>query len=125
MKTIAQQLRVKDFPFKIKDKNNNRIYFENSNGHWWKQEFDSNNNEIYFEHSDGYWSKQEFDKNNKQIYWENSDGYWWKLEYDSNNNEIYWEDSDGTIIDNRPKLTPEFTMDELIAKVGFEFKIKK
>ena len=83
MKTIAQQLRVKDFPFKIKD------------------------------------------KNNKQIYFENSDGYWWKLEYDSNNNEIYWEDSDGTIIDNRPKLTPEFTMDELIAKVGFEFKIKK
>ena len=83
MKTIAQQLRVKDFPFKIKD------------------------------------------KNNKQIYFENSDGYWWKLEYDSNNNEIYYEDSDGTIIDNRPKLTPEFTMDELIAKVGFEFKIKK
>ena len=83
MKTIAQQLNVKDFPFKIKDKNNNRIYYEDSNG---------------------YWSKREFDKNN---------------------NIIYYEDSDGEIIDKRPKPTPEFTMEELIEKLGYEFKIKK
>ena len=43
----------------------------------------------------------------------------------TSNNEIYYEDSDGIIKDNRPKSTPEFTMEELIAKVGFEFKIKK
>jgi hypothetical protein len=83
MKTIAKQLNVKDFPFVIKDKNNNRIYFENSNGNWYKQEFDKNNNEIYY------------------------------------------ETSDGTIRDNRPKPTPEFTMEELVSKLGFEFKIKK
>jgi hypothetical protein len=83
MKTIAQQLNVKDFPFVIKDKNNNKIYYENS---------------------DGYWVKQEFD---------------------SNNNIIYWEDSDGEILDNRPKSTPEYTMEELVAKLGFDFKIKK
>ena len=83
MKTIAQQLKVKDFPFEIKDKNNNLIY------------------------------------------WEDSEGYWCKREFDSNCNRIYCEYSDGEIIDNRPKSTPEFTMEELIAKVGFEFKIKK
>lgn len=83
MKTIAEQLNVKEFPFEIKDKNNNLIYIENSNGYWCKREFDSNNN------------------------------------------EIYWENSNGEVIDNRTKLTPEFTMEELIAKVGFEFKIKK
>jgi hypothetical protein len=83
MKTIAQQLKVTDFPFKIKDKNNNPIYFEDSSG------------------------------------------YWEKLEYDSNNNRIYYENSNGTIIDNRPKPTPEYTMEELVAKLGFEFKIKK
>jgi len=104
MKTIAQQLNVTEFPFEIKDKNNNRIYIEYSNGCWWKQEYDSNNNRIYFENSNGYWAKRE---------------------YDANNNEIYYENSDGTITDNRPKSTPEYTMDELIAKVGFEFKIKK
>jgi hypothetical protein len=34
MKTIAQQLNVKDFPFEIKDKNGNELYYENSNGFW-------------------------------------------------------------------------------------------
>ena len=104
MKTIAEQLKVKDFPFVIEDKNNNEIYYENSGGFWWKQEYDSNNNRINSECSNRNWVKRE---------------------YDSNNNEIYYEDSDGKIIDNRPKSTPEFTMEELIAKVGFEFKIKK
>jgi hypothetical protein len=37
MKTIAQQLNVRYFPFEIRDKNGNRIYFENSNGYWVKQ----------------------------------------------------------------------------------------
>jgi hypothetical protein len=104
MKTIAQQLNVTDFPFEIKDKNNNLIYWENSNG---------------------CWSKREFDLNKNLIYWKKSDGYWSKREYDLNNNQIYYENSIGIITDNRPKITPEYTIEELIAKVGFEFKIKK
>ena len=74
MKTIAQELKLKKFPYTIKDKNNNEIYYENSNGHWWKQEYDSNNNRIYIENSDGGWWKQEFDSNNNRIYHENSKG---------------------------------------------------
>ena len=53
MKTIAQQLNVKEFPFEIKDKNGNVIYYENSNGDWLKREFDSDGNKIYYENSDG------------------------------------------------------------------------
>ena len=82
MKTIAQQLNVKEFPFVIEDKNGKEIYFENSNGGWWKSKYDSNGNEIYFE---------------------DSNGVWWKREYDSNGNRIYYENSDGVIVDNRPK----------------------
>jgi hypothetical protein len=104
MKTIAQELKIKDFPFEIRDKNNNQIYYEYSNGYWVKREFDSKNNIIYCETSNGYWIKQE---------------------YDSNNKEIYWENSYGTIINNRPKTIPEFTMEELVAKLGYNFKIKK
>jgi len=33
MKTIAQQLKVKEFPFKIKDKDGNQIYSESSDGY--------------------------------------------------------------------------------------------
>ena len=103
MKTIAQQLNVTEFPFKIKDKNGNVIYWENSNGNWYKNEYDSNGNQIYTENSTGGWCKREYDSNGNQIYYETSDGYWYKNEYDSNGNQIYYENSNGKIIDNRPK----------------------
>lgn len=93
-KTIAQQLNVTDFPFEIKDKNGNRIYYETSNGYWFKSEYDSNGNKIYYE---------------------NSNGFWEKYEYDSDNNEIYIEDSDGVIKDNRPK-------DDVIILNGIKYK---
>jgi len=82
MKTIAQQLNVKEFPFSIRDKNGNRIYYEDSNNYWAKREFDSNRNRIYYEDSNNYWAK-----------WE----------YDSNGSLIYYENSTGLITDNRPK----------------------
>jgi len=106
MKTIAQKLNIKDFPFRIKDSNGKEIYFENSNGYWWKSEYDSNGNGIYYENSDGYWSKSE---------------------YDSNEDEIYYENSEGTIVDHRPK-TVELTMDDIAKKFGIDvnnLKIKK
>ena len=106
MTTIAQQLKIKEFPFQIKD---------------------SNGKEIYCENSEGYWSKAEYDYNGKEIYYENSEGYWWKREYDYNGNKIYYENSDGTIYDIRPK-TVELTMDEIAKKFGIDvnnLKIKK
>ena len=105
MKTIAQQLNIKEFPFEIKDLNGNDIYWENSKGYWEKREYNSNNNRIYHENSDGYWEKSEFD---------------------SNSNEIYYENSSGEIIDNRPKT--ELTMDQIAEKFGVDvnqLKIKK
>jgi hypothetical protein len=52
--TLAQFLKVKDFPFTIKDKNGKQIYFEDSNGFWSKTEYNSDGNEIYYEHSNGF-----------------------------------------------------------------------
>jgi len=103
MKTITQQLNVKDFPFIIKDKNGNEIYYEDSHGFWHKRECDSNGKVIYSEDSNGWWYKNEYDSNGNKIYYENSTGYWEKSEYDSNGNKIYWENSNGEIRDNRPK----------------------
>jgi uncharacterized membrane protein len=103
MKTIAQQLNIKEFPFEIKDKNGKVIYFENSHGYWVKSEYDSNGNQIYSETSDGNWNRIECDSNGNVIYCESSHGGWSKREYDSNGNQIYYESSDGFIVDNRPK----------------------
>ena len=115
--TIAKQLKIKEFPFEIKDSNGKEIYWEDSNGYWSKREFDSKGNRIYFENSYGFWEKREYDSKGNKIYFEDSDGYWVKREYDSNGKEIYYEDSEGKIIDNRPKTDVQKAI-ELLTKEG-------
>lgn len=51
MKTIAEQLNIKEFPFIIKDKDGNVIYHEN-NGVWSISEY-KDGNRIYYENSYG------------------------------------------------------------------------
>lgn len=51
--TIAQQLKIKKFPFSIKDSNGNEIYYEDSDVYWSKSEYDSHDNQIYYENSSG------------------------------------------------------------------------
>lgn len=114
--TIAQQLKIKEFPFSIKDNKGNRIYLENSKGVWERFEYDSGCNRIYLETSYGYWWKREYNLEGREIYYENSSRYWIKREYDSNNNVIYYETLSGVITDNRPKPVTELTMDEIAAK---------
>ena len=82
MKTIAEQLNVTEFPFRIWDSKKRLIYFEESNKRWAKYEHDSEGNVIYYE---------------------NSNGFWWRAQYDANGNKIYFENSRGEIEDNRPK----------------------
>ena len=100
MKTIAQQLNVKEFSFEIKDKNGNKLYHENSDGFWVKREFDKNNNEVYYEYSSGYWEKREYDKNN---------------------NEVYFENSKGTIIDKRSKKCTN----KVVTIDGVDYELKE
>ena len=102
--TIAQQLKIKEFPFIIRNKDGDKIYYETSKGKWTKSEYDSNAKQTYYEDYTGYCIKYEYDSNGNLIYWENSEGSWSKGEYGSNGNLIYWENSDeGVIRDNRPK----------------------
>ncbi len=107
MKTIAQQLNVKDFPFIIRDNDENIIYWEDSVGYWAKRKFDSKGNEIYYEDSTGFWAKKEYNSKGKEIYYEDSNGCWSKSEYNSKGKEIYFENSDGVVIDNRPNPSCE------------------
>ena len=124
--TIAQQLKVKDFPFEIKDIKGKLIYTESSKGYWYKYEYDAKGNRIYYEDSNGFWIKYEYDAKGNLIYFEVSKGYWEKREFDANGNEIYYESSKGEIIDTRPKVT--LTMLEIAAKFGIsvdKLQIKK
>ena len=99
--TIAQFLKVKTFPFIIKDEKGNEIYFEDSTGFWYKYEYNEKGNLIYLE---------------------DSDGYWYKREYNDNGNLIYYEDSDGLIIDKRPKSMIELTLQDIAKLKGVDVK---
>ena len=106
MKTIAQQLNIKSFPFYI-HANGKQVYYENSKGTWVKSEYDANGNLVYYEDSYGYWQKREFDANGREVYFENSNGY---------------------IKDNRPNPVKEYSMDEIAKSLGIsvnQLKIKK
>jgi hypothetical protein len=119
MTTIAQQLNIKEFPFRIKNKEGKQVYYEDSNGYWWKREY-KEGNEIYYENSNEYWYKREW-KDGNEIYYENSEGYWYKSEY-KDGNEIYYEDSDGIIRDNRPKERP--CVGKKVTIDGVEYELK-
>jgi len=94
MKTIAQQLNIKTFPFNIKDSDGKQIYWETSDGYWLKYEW-ADGKEIHYETSDGVWVKREY-AGGKVIRYENSDGY---------------------IVDNRPKTNIQKAID-LLTKEG-------
>jgi|688.fasta_scaffold1160878_2 hypothetical protein len=97
--TIAQSLKVKTFPFVIK----------NDKG-----------NEIYCEAADGYWIKREYNDQGNQIYYEAADGDWLKCEYDAKGNLIYYEAADGLIIDKRPKPMIELTIEDIAKLKGVD-----
>ena len=106
-KTIAQQLKIKQFPFVIKDDNGNLVYHEDSDGYWWKLQYDDANNLVYHEDSYGYWCKKEFD---------------------DANNVVYYEDSSGYISDKRPKSKAMAKVAEarkLLEQAEKEFKIEQ
>ena len=67
------------FPIDKYDKNNNLIYYKDSNGYECWKEFDKNNNLIYSKSSSGYEFWKEFDKNNNLIHSKDSNGKEWKI----------------------------------------------
>jgi hypothetical protein len=118
--TFAQFLKVKDFPFLIKDKNGKPIYLEYSNGYWFKHEYDDGGNNIRYETSNGFWIKREYDDEGKEIRYENSTGLWIKREYDDEGNEIRYETSNGVIIDKRSKPMIELTLEDIAKMKGVD-----
>ena len=83
------------FPIDIKNADGNPTYSENSNGLWWRYEYDEKGKETYFEESDGYWCRCEYDKKGNKTYSETSTGIWLRREYDKDGKKTYFENSYG------------------------------
>jgi hypothetical protein len=83
--------------------------------------YDSNGNELTFKDSLGYWGERTYDDNGNQLTYKDSDGYWNERTYDDNGNQLTFKNSRGVT----KGFDKEYTMDELIEKIGHNFKIKK
>lgn len=70
---------------------------------------------------DGFSFESTYDSNGKELTYKNSDGYSSEYTYDSNGKELTYKDSNGV---TRGFDIPEYTMEELVEKLG-NFKIKK
>jgi hypothetical protein len=106
------------------DKKGNIVYkfLTNSKGDWWKYTYNEKGNPLTCENSKGDWSKCTYDEKGNQLTCENSKGDWSKYTYDEKGNELTYENSDGIKMGFD---IPEFTMEELVKKIGYNFKIKK
>jgi len=62
------------FPIGIKNEAGKETYFENSNGHWCKSEYNPSGKATYYETSNGYWRKREYDPSGNETYSETSNG---------------------------------------------------
>jgi YD repeat-containing protein len=71
---------------------------------------------------DGDWYKYTYDSNGNVLTYEDSDGYWHKYTYDSNGKELTYEDSNGV---KRGFDIPKYTIEQLVEKIGHNFKIIK
>jgi len=117
-KTIAQQLKIKSFPFEIKDDNGKLIYHEDSNGFWIRCERDDRCNTTYFEDSDGFWCRHEYDDNGNITYQEDSYGFWYRYEYDDEGNRTYSEYSSGYKRGTKKGTIKELSMNDIAKLVG-------
>ena len=92
-----------------------------ADGYSYKCTYDSNGNILTLKDSNGYSSEYTYDSNGNELTYKNSNGFSSERTYDSNGNELTYKNSNGV---TRGFDIPEYTMEELVEKLG-NFKIKK
>jgi len=71
------EIEVKEFPFKLYDKDGKVRYCRNEFGLEYWTEYDKDGNETYYRNSDGYEFWKEYDENGNQTHYRDSTGYEW------------------------------------------------
>jgi YD repeat-containing protein len=75
----------------------------------------------FCKYPNGYSYERTCDSNGNVLTFKDSNGFSYEYTYDSNGNELTYKDSNGV---TRGFDVPEYTMEELVEKLG-NFKIKK
>ena len=96
-------------------------FYKGSDAYSYERTYDSNGNVLTFKDSTGYSSEYTYDSDGRELTYKNSTGFSSERTYNSNGKELTYKDSYGV---SRGFDIPEFTMEELVEKIG-NFKIKK
>jgi YD repeat-containing protein len=96
-------------------------YCKDIEGLSYESTYDERGNKLTYKSSSGLSYESTYDERGNQLTYKSSSGLSWESTYDEQGNELTYKDSKG---DTRGVNIPEFTMEELVAKLG-NFKIKK
>ena len=105
------------------DKDGRLLYnfYKGSDGYNYERTYDSNGKVLTFKDSTGYSYESTYDSNGNELTYKNSTGVSCEYTYDSDGRELTYKNSTGF---TRGFDIPEYTMEELVQKLG-NFKIKK
>jgi YD repeat-containing protein len=105
------------------DKDGKIVYefYKGSDGYSYERTCDSNGKVLTFKESTGYSSEYTYDSDGRELTYKNSIGYSYEYTRDSDGRELTYKSSTGVM---RGFDVPEYTMEELVEKIG-NFKIKK
>ena len=90
-------------------------------GCWREYTYDENGNTLTYKDSEGTWYEYTYDEKGNVLTYKDSNGGWCEHTYDEKGNVLTYKDSNGV---RRGFDIPEYTMEELVQKLG-NFKIKK
>lgn len=96
-------------------------FYKSSDGFSYEYTRNSNGNQLTYKSSDGFSSEYTYDSNGKELTYKDSNGFSSEYTRDLNGNRLTYKDSNGV---TRGFDIPEFTMEQLVEKIG-NFKIKK
>ena len=83
--------------------------------------YDKSGNTLTYKDGDGYSWEKTYNENGNSLTFKDSDDYSWEYTYDSSGNELTFKNSNGV---KRGFDIPEFTMEQLVEKMG-NFKLIK
>ena len=83
--------------------------------------YDEFGNVLTYKDSDGFYYKKTYDSNGNTLTYKDSKGYSYEKTYDIKGRELTYKDSEGV---SRGFDIPEFTMEQLVEKMG-NFKLIK
>ena len=92
--------------------------------------YDENGNQLTYKDSKGFSNERTYDENGNQLTYKDSNGFSNERTYDDDGNVLTYKNSQGAIIkricriSQQHKVVQEFTMEQLVEKVG-NFKLIK